>query len=78
MTTSPSDVTTQADQTGPLDPTDPLRGCDYCGPSTKPLVLTVHGPNQEFTLAWCGHCFTARERMGLLAGAAISDRREYP
>lgn len=74
LTTSPSDVT--AEPTASLDPTDPLRGCDRCGPAVKPLVLTAHGPQMDLTLAWCGHCFTARERLGLLAGAVRDDRRE--
>lgn len=73
MTTSPSDVTAP---TAPLDPTDPLRTSDCCGPSTTPLVLTAHGPDLDLTLAWCGHCFTARERLGLLRNV-IDDRREW-
>lgn len=75
LTTSPSDVTAK---TGPLDPTEPDRKCDAgCSRTAKPLVLTTHGPQMDLTLAWCGHCFTARERLGLLAGAVADDRREW-
>ena len=71
-TASQADDTTQT----ALDPTDPTRASDCCGPGVKPLVLTGHGPAMDMTLAWCGRCFTARERLGLLAGAVLDDRRQ--
>ncbi|GEL47178.1 hypothetical protein CHO01_22940 [Cellulomonas hominis] len=73
-TTAPTAAETQVPGVA-LDPSDPTRGCDRCGPGVRAVVLTGHGSDRGLTLAWCGHCFTARERLGMFARSVLRDLR---